>query len=95
MYLGYLILEVANVCFEVVGGFHLDGEEVMVVLLELLAGRVSRNNLVRSPKTCIDRSKREWNQSEASSFKLEGNNRHKIELFREWITILSSYWRRC
>ena len=40
VYLGQLILKVANVCLEAIGGPHLDGEEMMVILLELLAGGI-------------------------------------------------------
>jgi len=40
MYFGQLILKVANVCLETVGGPHFNGEEVIIILLELLTGRV-------------------------------------------------------
>jgi len=39
VYFGQLILKVANVRLETVGGPHLNGE-VIVVLLELLTGRI-------------------------------------------------------
>jgi len=35
-----LVLKVANLCLGIIGGSHLDGEKVMIVLLELLAGGV-------------------------------------------------------
>ena len=41
MYLCQLILKVPSVRLEAVEGHHIDREEVMVVLLELLAGEVS------------------------------------------------------
>jgi len=37
-----MILKVANVCLETVGRSHLDGEEMLVTLLELLVGGVFR-----------------------------------------------------
>ena len=37
-----MILKVANVCLETVRRSHLDGEEMMVTLLELLVGGVLR-----------------------------------------------------
>ena len=40
VYFGQLILKVSNVRLKTVGGSHLNGEEVMVPLLELLTGRV-------------------------------------------------------
>ena len=40
LYFGQLILEVADVCFETVGGPLFDGKEVMIVLLEILTGGV-------------------------------------------------------
>jgi len=53
-------LQVANVHLEAVGGPHLDGEEVIVVLLELQAGRIlSEEQLMRSPKLWIEREGRE------------------------------------
>jgi len=44
-------LKVANVRLEAIGGSHLDGEEMMVVLIELLAERVlSEKQLGEIPK---------------------------------------------
>jgi len=40
LYFDQLILKIANVRLETVGGSHLHGEEVMVTLLELLIERV-------------------------------------------------------
>ena len=40
MYFGQLILKVANIRLETVGGPHLNGKEVMVALLEFLTERV-------------------------------------------------------
>jgi len=40
VHLGQLTLEVADVRFETVGGSHLDGKKVVIVLLELLTGGV-------------------------------------------------------
>ena len=60
MYFCQPTLEAANVRLETVGGPHLDGEEVVVVLLELLAGRVLREGqLGGSSKLWIDRGVRE------------------------------------
>ena len=57
---------------------------MMVVLLELLVGRVlSEKQLGENPKLWIERDGREWNQSEATSFKVEGKILHKMESFLE------------
>ena len=40
VYFGWLILKVTNVRLEAVRGSHLDGEEMVVVLLKLLTGGV-------------------------------------------------------
>jgi len=57
---------------------------MMVVLLELLVGRVlSEKQLGEIPKLWIERDGREWNQSEATSFKVEGKILHKMESFLE------------
>jgi len=40
VHFGKVILKVANVSLEAIGGPHLDAEDGMVVLLKLLVGRV-------------------------------------------------------
>jgi len=40
VYFGQLILKVTNICLEAIRGPHLNGEEVVVVLLEFLTGRL-------------------------------------------------------
>ena len=40
MYFDQLISKIANVYLETVGGPHLNGEEVMFILLKLLTGRI-------------------------------------------------------
>ena len=51
MYLDWLILKVPNVRLETVGGPHPDGEEVMIVILELLAeGALSDEQLNEIPE---------------------------------------------
>jgi len=38
--IGQLILKVTNICLEAIGGPHLNGEEVVVVLFELLTEKL-------------------------------------------------------
>jgi len=48
-------LEVANIRLETFGGSHLDEEEVVVVLLELLTGRVLREEQLGEILEVVDR----------------------------------------
>jgi len=55
VYFGQLTLKVSNIRLKTVGGSHLDREKVMIILLELLAGGVLREEqLGMTSKLCID-----------------------------------------
>ena len=56
MHFGQLTLEEADICFETVGGSHLDRKEVVVVLLELLVGGVLRQEQLGEIIEVVDRS---------------------------------------
>jgi len=62
LYSCQLTLKVFIVRLETIRGSHLDGDKVIIVLLELIeVGDCERNNLVRILELWIDRGGREYN----------------------------------
>ena len=90
MYLGKLILELANIRLETIGGPHFNKEEVMIVLFELLTVRVLSEKQLSEISEPVDCALRKEVESVGGHpFKLEGKSQHKMESFLKWITILS------
>ena len=90
MYLSLLILKVTNVHLEVVGGPHLDREEVMVILLEFLDGGILSDEQLGEAFKVMDLALRKGVEPiEGCVFKLEGKIQHKMESFLVGIIIFS------
>ena len=51
---GQLILKIVDIRLETVGGSHLDGEEVMVILLEFLTGGISSEKQLDEASEVVD-----------------------------------------
>ena len=92
MYLGQLILKVANIYLETIGGPHLNGEEVMVILLELLTKKVLSEKQLGEISEAVDSTLRKRVESvRGYPFQARGKDPAHDGVASGMVTILSWY----